>query len=123
MSFSQHLWSLEREHCRADRASFVPREMGRSWAAAGLSPFFRPFHKRHFLLLLLLVLCFYSGNSSQKLFFSWVNCVHICFLKTGLEALLATRRSLSSEILSLSRRKENPLKFYVWDLVNISAVV
>lgn len=118
MSFSQHLWSLEHERCRADRASFVPREMGRSWAAAGLSPFFRPFHKRHFLLLLL-VFCFYSGNSSQKLFFPWVNCVHICFLKT----LLATRRSLSSEILSLSRRKENPLKFYVWDLVDISAVV
>lgn len=50
-SSSRHPWAVEHEHLGADRPSFIPGEMGCSWAAPGPSPLIRPFHKPHHRLL------------------------------------------------------------------------
>lgn len=47
----QHPWLVEREQLRADRPSFIPGEMGCSWAAPGASPLIRPLLKPHYCLL------------------------------------------------------------------------
>lgn len=115
VSSSQHLWSVEREHCGADRPSFIPREMGCSCAAPGPSPLIRKLP-----LLFFFLLSFHRGFAmfSDEELADYFRQGFRFFQQQGGVIILCNTESFYKKRNTLTHHIQ-----YVWQLVNISVLV